>query len=486
MELRIGVHPVRPVIVERRPGPGQARFWLDWVEKPSPAEGEKISPARKLWSGTCSRRIKTYMASARKSASVRSGAVPAEALTEGFPKINLPLQPPYPPAEARPVKELPPEPGWLYEPKWDGFRCLAFRRGDEVVLQSKAGQPLTRYFPEIVAALLALPAHKFVLDGEIVIRSGKGLDFDALLQRIHPAASRIQRLSHETPGTYMIFDLLVDARGKSLIASPLSARRMALREFASTSFALANMGEAENKSARRAQSKAPAKTTSNSAMPGIMLSPASADFTAAEKWMREGAASGWDGVIAKRLDCEYTSGERTGMVKVKRIRTADCVVGGFRWARSAKTSASAGSATTTTSKIASKASKKKPAKEIGSLLLGLYNKNGELDHIGFSASFTREERKKLKDILKPLMAKAGSAGAGFSGKAPGGPSRWTRDNRDTQWFPLKPKLVGEFQYDHFSGGRFRHGTKFLRWRPEKKPEQCTTGQLNTGRGNGSV
>jgi len=211
-----------------------------------------------------------------------------------------------------------------------------------------------------------------------------------------------------------------------------------------------------------------------------MLSPASANFATAEKWMREGAASGWDGVVAKRLDCEYTSGERTGMVKVKRIRTADCVVGGFRWARSAKTSTAGSSATTTTSKSASKA-RKKPAKEIGSLLLGLYNKKGQLDHIGFSASFTREERKKLKDILEPLMAKADSHGAGFTGKAPGGASRWTRDDRDTEWFALKPKLVGEFQYDHFSGGRFRHGTKFLRWRPEKKPEQCTMDQLGIGR-----
>jgi ATP-dependent DNA ligase len=414
------------------------------------------------------------MASSRKLASVRSAAVPAEALTQAFPKINLPLQPPYPPADARAVKELPRGPGWLYEPKWDGFRCLAFRRSDEIILQSKAGQPLTRYFPEIATALRALPVRKFVLDGEIVIRSGAGLDFDALLQRIHPAASRIQRLSQETPATYMVFDLLVDARGKPLVASPLSARRMELQEFAS-----ANIDEAENTSAGKSQSKAPEKTTSNGSAPRIMLSPASSDFATAEKWMREGAASGWDGVVAKRLDCEYTSGERTGMVKVKRIRTADCVVGGFRWARSAKTSTAGSSATTTTSKRASKA-RKKPAKEIGSLLLGLYNKKGQLDHIGFSASFTREERKKLKDILEPLMPKAGSHGAGFTGKAPGGPSRWTRDDRDTEWFALKPKLVGEFQYDHFSGGRFRHGTKFLRWRPEKKPEQCTVDQLSRG------
>jgi ATP-dependent DNA ligase len=412
------------------------------------------------------------MASPRKSASVRSGAVPAEALNRAFPKINLALQPPYPPAEAKSVKEIPHETGWLYEPKWDGFRCLAFRQDGEIVLQSKAGQPLTRYFPEIVAALRALPARKFVLDGEIVIRRGAGLDFDALLQRIHPAASRIQRLSQETPGTYMIFDLLVDARGKPLVASPLSARRMALQEFAS-----ANIGKAGNKSTRKSQSKAPVKITSNGAMPRIMLSPASSDFATAEKWMREGAASGWDGLVAKRLDCEYTSGERTGMVKVKRIRTADCVVGGFRWARNGKTTSAKEAAAPEPKKGARKAAKKNPAKEIGSLLLGLYNKRGELDHIGFSASFTREERKQMKSILNPLMVKQGSHGAGFTGKAPGGPSRWTRDDRDTEWFPLKPKLVGEFQYDHFSGRRFRHGTKFLRWRPDKKPEQCTMDQL---------
>jgi ATP-dependent DNA ligase len=400
------------------------------------------------------------MASPRKPkrADVGSAAVPAEELNHAFPKLNLPLQPPYPPAEAKSVKDLPRQAGWLYEPKWDGFRCLAFRQGDEVVLQSKAGQPLGRYFPEVVAALLALPARKFVLDGEIVIRSGAGLDFDALLQRIHPAASRIQRLSEETPATYMVFDLLADAKGRSLAAGPLSARRMALQEFA-----VANIS-AEPESKRK---KTTARTTLKNADQRLMLSPASSDFAAAEKWMREGAASGWDGVIAKRLNCEYMSGERTGMVKIRRIRTADCVVGGFRWARGAKTS---------NGEAANSKAKKRPTEEVGSLLLGLYNKNGELDHIGFSASFTREERKKLKSVLKPLMG-----GEGFSGKAPGGPSRWTRDARDTEWFPLKPKLVGEFQYDHFSGGRFRHGTKFLRWRPDKKPEQCTMEQTRPGK-----
>jgi ATP-dependent DNA ligase len=404
------------------------------------------------------------MASSRKpkAADVESAAIPAEALDHAFPKLNLPLQPPYPPAEAKSVKDLPREAGWLYEPKWDGFRCLAFRQGDEVVLQSKAGQPLGRYFPEVVAVLLALPAPKFVLDGEIVIRQGAGLDFDALLHRIHPAASRIQRLSQETPATYMVFDLLVDAKGRSLAAAPLSARRMALQEFAASNI--------KREPDRRRSKKATLHPTLRSGGGRIMLSHGSSDFATAEKWMREGAASGWDGVVAKRLNCEYMSGERTGMVKIKRIRTADCVVGGFRWARGTKNSASEAKDSKAGSKSAN--AKKRPTEEVGSLLLGLYNKNGELDHIGFSASFTREERRKLKSILKPFMG-----GAGFSGKAPGGSSRWTRDARDTEWFPLKLKLVGEFQYDHFSGGRFRHGTKFLRWRPEKKPEQCTMEQI---------
>jgi ATP-dependent DNA ligase len=433
------------------------------------------------------------MAFPRKSASVRSAAVPAEALNQGFPKIDLPLQPPYPPAEARPVKELPQGPGWLYEPKWDGFRCLAFRHGEEIILQSKAGQPLTRYFPEIAVALRALPARKFVLDGEIIIRRGAGLDFDALLQRIHPAASRIQRLSQETPATYMVFDLLVDARSKPLVTNPLSARRMALQEFASANIG----GEPANQGSRKSRSKTPAKATSNGAISRTVLSPASADFATAEKWMREGAASGWDGVVAKRLDCEYTSGERTGMVKIKRIRTADCVIGGFRWSRAAAEKSAAGkksaekSATRTQTSLQQSAAsgRKKPGEEVGSLLLGLYNDQGELDHVGFSSSFSREERKKLKSILKPLIAgparnsgdDAPASSAGFTGKAPGGPSRWTRDDRDTEWVPLQPKLVGEFQYDHFSGGRFRHGTKFLRWRPEKKPGQCTMDQLRISR-----
>ncbi len=384
------------------------------------------------------------MSSSRKtkSASISAAAIPAEELQRAFPKLHLPLQPPYPPAEAKSVKELPHASGWLYEPKWDGFRCLAFRNGENIVLQSKAGQPLGRYFPEIVAALRAFSASKFVLDGEIVIRSGAGLDFDALLQRIHPAASRIQRLSLETPATYMVFDLLFDAKAKPLTAKPLSARRTALQEFARQH--LTERAASTKLTARKSKTK-----NSSHAATRILLSPASSDFATAEKWMREGSTHGWDGMVAKRLDCEYASGERTGMVKIKRIRTADCVVGGFRWARKGG--------------------------EVGSLLLGLYNNHGQLDHIGFSSAFAREDRKKLKSILKPLIVEDGKGG--FTGKAPGGPSRWTRDDRDTEWVPLKPRLVGEFQYDHFSGHRFRHGTKFLRWRPEKKPEQCKIDQV---------
>lgn len=366
--------------------------------------------------------------SARKSQrDVSSGAVPAEALGHSFPGLHLPIEPPYPPAEAKPVKEIPAGAGWLYEPKWDGFRCLAFRHGGEVILQSKAGQPLGRYFPEVVAALQELPVRKFVLDGEIVIRRNGALDFDALLQRIHPAASRIKKLSQETPATYLVFDLLMNDKGSALTSRPLSHRRMVLKEFARNF-----------KASKR-----------------VLLSPAATDYEQAQRWMENGAATGLDGVVAKRLDCEYMSGERTGMVKIKRLRTADCVVGGFRWAQKGG--------------------------QVGSLLLGLFNERGELDHVGFSSSFSKADRKKLKPILKPLIG-----GPGFTGKAPGGPSRWAREDRDTEWFPLKHRLVCEVQYDHFSGHRFRHGTKFLRWRPDKKPTQCLMDQVKVGRATGDL
>lgn len=354
---------------------------------------------------------------AKSAARLRSGAVPASELEEPFPSIKLPIKPPYPPAEAKSVTEIPTGEGWLYEPKWDGFRCLAFREGSQVLLQSKAGQPLGRYFPELVAALAALPARDFVLDGEIVIFTGGQLSFDDLLMRIHPAESRIRKLAAETPVTFMCFDLLVDARKRLLTEMPLRERRTRLEEF---------FGKLAPKSM-------------------VRLSLATPKRSQAERWMHELAAMGLDGVVAKRMEETYRSGERTGMVKIKRMRTADCVVGGFRYAEKGD--------------------------GIGSLLLGFYNDEGQLDHVGFTSSFNAGQRGELKKIVEPQVG-----APGFTGRAPGGPSRWST-KRSTEWQPLKPKLVCEVQYDHFSGGRFRHGTKFLRWRPEKKPQQCTFEQV---------
>jgi ATP-dependent DNA ligase len=323
---------------------------------------------------------------------------------------------PYPPMEARTADEIPDGDGWLYEPKWDGFRCLAFKDESGVVLQSKSGQPLGRYFPEIVDALAALPAKQFVLDGEIVIFAEHGTSFDDLLQRIHPADSRVRKLAAQTPSTYLVFDLLVDARGTVLTDRQLADRRTRLDAFFDS-------------------------ITS----PRVQLSPATRKHAEAAKWMRDMGTMGLDGVIAKRIELPYRSGERDGMVKVKRIRTADCIVAGFRYASKGKS--------------------------LGSLLLGLMNDEGAIDHVGFTSSFTREERDAVAQKVLPLRG-----GKGFTGRAPGGQSRWSTE-RSGEWEPLKPTLVCEVRYDHYSGGRFRHGTKFLRWRPDKKPAQCTFDQV---------
>ena len=357
---------------------------------------------------------------------VVEGAVAAEELKQEFPGIALPIRPPYPPMEAKLVDDIPRGDNWQYEPKWDGFRCLAYRKNDQVLLQSKAGQPLGRYFPEMVEALQELKAKQLVIDGEIVILRDGHLSFDDLLMRIHPAASRIQKLSRQTPATYLLFDLLVDEGGKSLVNEPLSERRMQLEQL------MKRLGKQDS----------------------IRLSPATRDYDEARRWMTELAASGFDGVVAKELDCRYASGERSAMRKIKRIRTADCVVGGFRYASKGG--------------------------EVGSLLLGLYDEDGKLNHVGFSSSFNVAERKKLKSALKPYMG-----GAGFTGHAPGGPSRWSTE-RSGEWERLDPKLACEVRYDHFSGGRFRHGTKFLRWRPEKDPSTCTYEQLETGGKSGAL
>jgi ATP-dependent DNA ligase len=336
-----------------------------------------------------------------------------------FPDVGLPVKPGFPPMEALATTVVPSGDNWLFEPKWDGFRCLAFRDGATIVLQSKAGQPLTRYFPEIVEAVRLLPVERAVLDGELVLFTDGRVDFDALLQRIHPAASRIKRLAAETPCTYLVFDLLVDGDGSLLTGRPLAERRERLAAFFEA---------------------LPADGT-------IRLSPATRERDVAEQWMAELGGSGLDGVVAKRLDATYRSGERTGMQKVKRLRTADCVVGGFRYA--------------------------KDGVAIGSLLLGLYDDEGRLDHVGFASSFTADERRALKPIVEPLVEPPG-----FTGSAPGGPSRWSTE-RSGEWQPLRPTLVCEVRYDHFSGGRFRHGTKLLRWRPDKAPAQCTYAQLES-------
>jgi ATP-dependent DNA ligase len=356
-----------------------------------------------------------------KADPVAEGAIAADELKQSFPHIDLPIRPPFPPMEAKSVKEIPQGKSWLYEPKWDGFRCLAFRKGDQVLMQSKAGQPLGRYFPELVEAVRALPVDQFVLDGEIVIFVDGRPSFDDLLMRIHPAESRIRRLAQETPSSLLAFDLLVDEHGRSLVHESQSVRREALEGF------FGSLSRAKNKKPFQA----------------IQLSPSTPDREQALRWMKD-LGSGFDGVIAKPAGIPYSPGDRA-IQKIKKIRSADCVVGGFRWASKGG--------------------------EVGSLLLGLYNDAGELDHVGFTSSFKSEQRKELKKILKPLMG-----GKGFTGRAPGGPSRWSTE-RSGEWEPLDPKLVCEVSYDYFNQGRFRHGTKFLRWRPEKSPRQCTMEQV---------
>jgi ATP-dependent DNA ligase len=336
--------------------------------------------------------------------------------------MTLALRPPVTPMEALPVDAIPAGPQWQYEPKWDGFRCLAFRDGGEVKLQSKAGKPLNRYFPEMVEALGALDAPAFVLDGELAVPADGGFSFDALLQRIHPAASRVKRLAAETPAIFIAFDLLADADGHSLMERALHERRPKLEAFAQRYFG----GD-----------------------PRIRLSPAARSLAQATKWLKQ-AGPALDGIIAKRLDCPYRPGERTAVQKIKNYRSADCVVGGFRYGADGKS--------------------------VGSLLLGLYD-DGLLHHVGFTSGIRASEREALTAKLKRLIAPPG-----FTGNAPGGPSRWATE-RTGEWQPLKPKLVVEVCFDHFSGGRFRHGTRLLRWRPDKAPRQCTMEQIRRGGGN---
>jgi ATP-dependent DNA ligase len=323
--------------------------------------------------------------------------------------------------EARSVDAIPRGAEWQYEPKWDGFRCLLSRKGPKVDLRSKSGEDLARYFPELVQAALDLKATSFLLDGEIVVPHGKTFSFDDLLQRIHPAASRVKKLSQETPALFIAFDLLASAEDKKLAAQPLRQRRPALEAFA----------------------KAQLKSS-----PTFRLSPVTTSYATARKWLQQ-SGGGSDGVIAKRIDLPYQAANRDGMQKIKKFRSADCVVGGFRYA----------------------SNKTNGRKVVGSLLLGLYDDQGRLHHVGFTSAIKQPEKPALTAKLEPLIAPPG-----FTGNAPGGPSRWSTD-RSAQWCPLKPKLVVEVCYDHFSGERFRHGTSILRWRADKAPQQCTFDQL---------
>jgi ATP-dependent DNA ligase len=325
--------------------------------------------------------------------------------------------------EAMSVDEIPTGEEWQYEPKWDGFRCLVFRNGDKVELQSKSGQSLTRYFPELVEAVRSVKAKTFVLDGEIVVPLDGAFSFDALLQRIHPAQSRVQKLAVETPALLIVFDLLAGADDKPLIARPLRERRPELEAFA-------------RKWLRGIER--------------IRVSPATTKLSEAESWLKRVGAT-LDGIVAKRRDLEYRSGDRTGMQKIKNYRSADCVVGGFRY------------------------NEGKPV--VGSLLLGLYDGKGLLHHVGFTSTIKREDKPALTTKLEPLIAPPG-----FTGNAPGGPSRWST-KRSSEWQPLKPKLVVEVCYDHFTGERFRHGTRLMRWRPDKSPKQCTMEQVKQKKAN---
>ena len=319
--------------------------------------------------------------------------------------------------EALLVDELPKDAeGWQFEPKWDGFRCLAFRAGREVEIKGKSGKSLSRFFPEVLANLRALSHATFALDGELVIPIDDELSFDALQMRLHPAQSRINRLASETPATLILFDCLLTEPGEPLLSRPFAQRRDALEEFFQA------VGDEAH---------------------GLALTPFTRELRKARLWLR-GRHASLDGVVAKRRDLPYQPGERA-MLKIKRRRTADCVVGGFRYESSRR--------------------------QVGSLLLGLYGGDGLLHHVGFTSAIAGGEKAALTRRLERLVAPPG-----FTGDAPGGPSRWSTA-RSAAWEPLKPQLVVEVEYDHLTGRRFRHGTRLVRWRPDKAPRQCTFDQL---------
>jgi ATP-dependent DNA ligase len=327
--------------------------------------------------------------------------------------------------------DIPEGDGWLFEPKWDGFRTLVFRDGDEIELQSRDEKPMNRYFPELIAPLLAAIPERCVLDGEIVIAGPHGLDFEALLLRIHPAARRVKLLAQQTPSSFVAWDLLAIG-DEDLREVPLEDRR-----------------------ARLEQVLTPA--------PHVHISPATRDRNLAQDWFRRFEGAGLDGVMAKRLDSPYRPGERT-MIKIKHARTADCVVAGFRWHKNG------------------------PGTMVGSLLLGLFDDKGMLHHVGVTAAFTTAMRKKLVEELAPLRenavadhpwrewAEAQQEANEKGQRLPGASSRWNR-GKDLSWEPLRPERVCEVAYDHMQGTRFRHGAQFKRWRFDKRPEDCRYDQL---------
>jgi len=343
--------------------------------------------------------------------------------------MNLPVNPPVLPMLAKRVSELPPGEGWLFEPKWDGFRTLIFRDGDELFMQSRDEKPLDRYFPELAAPLKAqLPKH-CVLDGEIVIATPEGLDFDALQLRLHPAASRVQKLSKEMPASVVFFDLLAEGK-REWMQIGFGERRERLVEL---------LRDAE---------------------PPLHVTPSTADRATAADWFKRFEGAGLDGVMAKPVSGIYEPNKRT-MLKVKHERECDCVVAGFRWHKDAKGTA------------------------VGSLLLGLYGDDGALHHVGVCASFTTAKRQELVKFLEPYRRNAtkdhpwqswASADAEATQRRPGATSRWST-GKDLSWEPLRAELVVEVAYDHMQGDRFRHTAQFRRWRTDKKPADCTYEQL---------
>jgi ATP-dependent DNA ligase len=353
------------------------------------------------------------------------------AVTSARPEIHevsTPLSPPIEPMLAKLTDALPEGPGWLYEPKWDGFRVLVFRGPDGVYLQSRDCKPLNRYFPELLAPLEAALPGPAVLDGEIVIAGPGGLDFDALLQRIHPAASRVATLAERTPASVVLWDLLAEG-DRDLREVPLRERRERLEQLLA------------------------------GARPPVHLTPVTTDRALALDWFDRFEGAGLDGVMAKRLDSGYRPGERA-MVKVKHQRTADCVVAGFRWHKDG------------------------PGTMVGSLLLGLYDDKGVLHHVGIAASFSTKRRQELVAELQHLRREALADHpwkewrfeSGQGSRMPGGGSRWNR-GKDLSWEPLRPEWVCEVAYDHLQGDRFRHATHFQRWRPDKRPQDCRYDQL---------